>query len=150
MSEIITDLANDILSCPDWNHEEVHSPHTNLIQDPDIQPNDIPFGQALAADVIVPPVKHGVVESYIDDLIPVTLHDKHNSPRVANVVPLAMHILGRPVDANEPISRDDLLCFRKLLGEGQLSEVKIVTGWGIDTRRFIIFLTDEKTITWNK
>ena len=119
MSELITDVANNILSCPEWDHNKIHSPHKQFIQEPEIQNENIHFGQAYAADVIAPPpIKHGVVDSYIDDLIPVVLHDKHNSARAANSVPLSMHIVGHPVHPNEPIPRDDLLCFRKLLGEG--------------------------------
>ena len=148
MSEIITDLANDILSCPDWDPEKIHSPHKHHIQQPELQPEGTEFGQALQADVDVPPLSSGIVESSIDDLIPVTLHQHNNAERAANVVPLAMHIVGRPVSPSEPIPREELLCFRKLRGEGQLSEIKTVTGWGINTRRFIVFLPDDKTKSW--
>ena len=148
MSELITDLANDLLSCPDWDHEKVHSPHKPSIPPPVILPSTSPFSHALPVDVIVPPKKHGLVESYIDDLIPVVLHNKISSVRAANAVPLAMHIIGRPVHPDEPIKREDLLCFRKLAGEGQMSEIKTVTGWGINTRRLVVSLTDDKFSTW--
>ena len=59
-----------------------------------------------------------------------------------------MHTVGRPIHSLEPIPRDDLLCFRKLYGEGKLEEVKVVTGWGIDTRRFIVYLTPDKQAAW--
>ena len=60
-----------------------------------------------------------------------------------------MHTVGRPVHPKEPIPRKDLLCFRKLYGEGSLEEIKTVTGWGIDTRRFLVYLTDDKEQAWS-
>ena len=52
--------------------------------------------------------------------------------------PLAIHILGRPLSEWEPIERDDLLSMLKLKCEGRLEEVKIATGWEINTRLFIV------------
>ena len=72
----------------------------------------------------------------------------NNADRAANAVPLAIHITGRPVHPQEPIQRDDLLCFRKLAGEGSLSELKTVTGWAIDTRKLTVSLTDDKVTAW--
>ena len=149
MSELIADLANDILACPSWNPEEVHSPHKNEIPPAKLLADNIPFAPALPADVSVPPLAHGKVDCYIDDLIPVVLHSDQNTERGANAVPLAMHTVGRPVHPSEPIPRDDLLCFRKLYGEGRLEEIKVVTGWGIDTRRFLIFLPEDKEQAWS-
>ena len=149
MSETITDLANDILACPEWDLASTHSPHKSKIKQPRILPDNIPFATALQADVDVDPLIHGKVDCYIDDLIPVVLHIDNNAEKGANAVPLAMHTVGRPVHKDEPITRDDMLCFRKLYGEGQLDEIKIVTGWGIDSRRFLVFLTDDKEAAWS-
>ena len=74
MSELITDLANDILSCPDWDPETIHSPHKQHIQEPELQPEETHYGQAFAADIDVPPLPYGIVKSYINDLIHVTLY----------------------------------------------------------------------------
>ena len=60
-----------------------------------------------------------------------------------------MHIIGPLVHPNEPIPRDDLLCFRKIYGESQMAEIKKVTGRGIDTRRFLVFLTENKQSAWS-
>ena len=149
MSEMITDLANDILNCPLWDHSITHSPHANKIQSPQFIEGCTPFARALPADVVVPPTHSGKIDSYIDDLIPVVVHRGDNASRGANAVPLAMHTVGRPVHSLEPIPRDDLLCFRKLHGEGRLSEIKTVTGWKINTRLFTVSLTDDKVIAWS-
>ena len=110
---------------------------------------NIPFAQALPANVAVTPLKHGNIDYYIDDLTPVIVHSGDKAVRAANAVPLAMHTVGRPVHPNEPIPWDDLLCFRKISGESQRTEIKIVTGWGIDTRRFLVFLTKDKQKSWS-
>ena len=79
MSELITDLANDILSCPDWDPEKVHIPHKQHIQEPELQLEETHYGQAFAADVDIPPIPNGIVKSYIDDLIPVILYQNNNT-----------------------------------------------------------------------
>ena len=129
MSETITDLANDILACPDWDPEQVHSPHKDNIPQAEILPTNIPFASALPVDVNVQPSTKSKVDCYIDNLVPVVLYTEDNAVRGANAVPLAMHTVGRPVHKQEPIPRDDLLWFHKLYGEGKLEEVKVVTGW---------------------
>ena len=149
LSEIITNLANDILARADWDPSITHSPHHAQIPKPNILDDNIPFAKALPADVSATPLKHGMADCYIDDLIPVILHSGDNAERAAKDVPLAMHIIGCPVHPNEPIPRDNLLCFRKLYGESQLAEIKTVTGWGIDTRRFLVFLTENKQSAWS-
>ena len=61
MSEIITDLANDILASADWDPSKTNSQHHAKIPELDILADNIPFAQALPADVAVNPLKHGKV-----------------------------------------------------------------------------------------
>ena len=91
MSEIITDLANNILASADWDPSRTHSPYRAQIPKPKIFDNNIPFAKALPDNVAVTPLKHGKVNCYINDLIPVILHSGDNTGRAANTVPLAMH-----------------------------------------------------------
>ena len=100
MSEIITDLANDILASADWDPSRTHSPHCPQIPKPNILDNNIPFAKSLPAEVAVTPLKHGKVDCYIDDVIPVIIHSGENAERAANDVPLSMHIIYRPVHPN--------------------------------------------------
>ena len=60
-----------------------------------------------------------------------------------------MHILGQPVAQDEPITREGLLFFRKLSGKGRIEEIKIVTDWEIDARRFTVSLKDNKLTTYH-
>ena len=83
MAEIITDLANDILSCVKWNPKVTHSPHHNIIPEPIHLHEEEPFMPAQPADVVVDPSPHGMVDGYIDDLIPVVLDINDNAARGA-------------------------------------------------------------------
>ena len=103
MSEIITDLANNILASADWDPSRTHIPHRAQIPKPDILAENILFAKALPADVAVTPLKHGKVNCYIDELISVILHSGYNAEQATNAVPLAMHTIGRPVHPNLPI-----------------------------------------------
>ena len=149
MLEIITDLDNNILASADLDPPRTHSPHRAQIPQPNILDNSIPFAKALPADIAVTPLKHGKVDCYIDNLIPFILHLGDNAEQAANAVPLAMHIVGRPVHPNEPITCDDLIYFRKLYGISQMAKIKTVTGWGIDTRRFLVFPNKDKQSAWS-
>ena len=55
--------------------------------------------------------------------------------------------MGRPV-SGETIVRDDLLAITKAIAEGTPSEILIVTGWELDTRRLRICLTENKLLDW--
>ena len=62
MSEIITNLANNILARAYWDLSKTHSPHRAQIPEPDILADNIPFAQDFSADVAVTPLKHGKVD----------------------------------------------------------------------------------------
>ena len=118
MSKIITDLANDILASADWDPSKTHIPHCAQIPEPDFLADNIPFAQALPANVSVNSLIHGKVNCYVDNFIPIVLHSGNNVERSANTIPLNMHTIGRPVHPNEPISWEYHLCFCKLFCEG--------------------------------
>ena len=101
MSEIITDLANNILASADWDPTRTHSPHHAKTPKKNILDENIPFEKVLPADVALTPLKHGKFDCYIDNLIPFILHSGDNAERAANAVPLAMHIISRPVHPNK-------------------------------------------------
>jgi len=112
--------------------------------------DNIPSSPAFSADIHVPPLPQGKVDGYINDLIPVVIHKGDNELRADNDIPLVMHILGHPLHSIEKIKQEDLLSFRKLAAEDQMAESKIVTGWEIDTRRFLVKVTLDKYTTWSK
>ena len=92
----------------------------------------------------------GKADVYIDDTVTVSLDSEENDPEAAAAVPLAIHILGRPLISDEPIAQTDLMCLRKLMAEGRLVEIKNTLGWDIDTRNFCLCLPTHKFKAWHK
>ena len=76
LSEAVTDLGNDLLSCSDWNESDMHSPLASKLKEPTILDDSIPLGLALPSDVVVPPDPWGRIDACVDDLITVGLLDK--------------------------------------------------------------------------
>ena len=152
-SEIVTDLANEISQCREWDPAEVHSPMQPVAPPPRRLGSDVPIrpGKAMAVEIPVDTAgSMGRVDGFIDDLINVFLDTPENCKRQPHVVPLAMHVTSRPHagDSNEPITRRNLLSIPKLLAEGSPDEVQIVLGWRIDTRRMLVALPDDKYHAW--
>ena len=76
------------------------------------------------------------MDGYVDDLITLMVETSNSIiKRARNAIALAIHILFRPQNTNDPIHRDDVLILRKLLAEGRLEEQKVFLGWLIDTRQ---------------
>jgi hypothetical protein len=67
-----------------------------------------------------------------------------HASRGETVIPLVLSLFGRPNDAQESLPRDPLLSVKNFLAEARSSELKIVLGWLIDARRFLISLPQDK------
>ena len=80
-----------------------HSPRHNIIPDPIHLHEDEPLMPAQPADVVVDTSPHGMVDGYIDNLIPVVLDMNDNATMGAQAVSLAMHIVGRPSSNDKPL-----------------------------------------------
>ena len=148
ISEMMTDLANDILHCPDWDPNESHSPMQDDLPTPRPLPDDIPFAKALPTAIRSHPATWGTVDSFIDDFIAVVPDIGDNLHRGSAVVPLVLHLFGRPVHPDEPVPRPNLMSLNKMEAEGAMEEMKIVLGWLLDTRRLMTSLPEEKHTTW--
>ena len=61
---------------------------------------------------------------------------------------LAIHVMCRPLDHNEPLSQEDCLSFSKLMEEGSLSESFTILGWDINTRNLTMALPANKYNRW--
>ena len=92
-SEIVTDLANDLVHCSSWNPAACHSPAQHLVPAPECLPSDVPFGTALPLALEPPPCPEGKMDYFIDDVINAFLDTPENCARSAATVPLAIHIL---------------------------------------------------------
>jgi hypothetical protein len=148
-SEMVTDLSNELLMCEDWCPSDLRSPAQPITPAPKVLPDDVPFGKAEEAAVVVPTTTTSKTDGFIDDLVNVTLDTPRNRERAPHAVPLAMHCTSRPHAGNkEPIMRRSILSIIKLLAEGTHAEIQVVLGWLLDTRRFLISLPDDKFEAW--
>ena len=152
-SEIVTDLANEIAQCENWDHEGLRSPAQMETPKPFRLPAHIPIARGREMAVMVPlPIRGGKVDGFIDDLINVFWDTPENCARQPHVVPLAMHVTNRPHagEDEEPVPRRPILSLPKLMAEGRPEEVQTVLGWNLDTRRLEISLPEDKYKAWTK
>ena len=149
ISETTTDIANFLLSNTNWDATTTHSPHQHLIPPEIILDASNEFKPALPMLLQFPETNKAKADVYIDDLIVIALA---SSPTAilnsSSAVPLAIHIIGRPLLQEEPIKRHNLMCLKKLKAEGQLEETKTVLGWTLNTRSLDISLPSHKFKVW--
>ena len=146
-SNMAVDLAQALIDDETWDPNELNSIHAEKIPEIKRKDADIPFGKAhhLAIDV---PFRECYADGYVDDLITAVLDFFWATNRARHAVPLALDVMYRPVNDDDPISRDNILSHRKLIAEGGLEELKIVLGWLIDTRLFRIYVPEDKATRW--
>ena len=150
-SELVTDLANEIAQCSEWDPEELRSPAQPETPEPVRLPADVPIALGREMAVLVPQSSRGgKVDGFIDDLINVFVDTPENCARQPHVVPLAMHVTSRPHAGagEEPVPRRPILSLPKLIAEGRPEEVQTVLGWTINTRRLEVSLPSDKYYTW--
>ncbi|EJK63975.1 hypothetical protein THAOC_15339, partial [Thalassiosira oceanica] len=153
-SEIVFDLANDLLECDQWEPDKLPSPHAALLPPIERLAEDIPFGIAEEADVGLPDQCMGGVDGYIDDgacAVLDTDETKSMVARAAQAVVMALFLVFRPLAKGlEAIQRPDIASIRKMHAEGGLAEIVIFLGWLIDTRRLLIALPKDKWKVWSE
>ena len=147
-SEIVCDVANDLLADPTWDPSVTHTPYHPLLPSPALIDDESPFATALPLDVTPPHVSDTCCDVYIDDLITVGLYIQASLLRLLSAVAVAIHCIFRPLHVQEQHIRSHVLSLRKLAGEGQLSESKVILGWLINTRTFSISLPPSKLQAW--
>ena len=97
ISESVTDLANLLMNDPDWDPSILHSPIQDQIP-PDAPLDDtIPFTPALPTVVSASIDCRSKTDIYLDDETTVALDDPVVLPRARAAVPLAIHIVSRPL-----------------------------------------------------
>ena len=141
------DLAQALINDETWDPTELNSIHAEQI--PEIKRNDadIPFGQVSHLAIDVPP-RECYADGYVDNLITAVLDFLRATNRARHAVPLALDVINRPVNNDDPIPRDNILSRRKLIAEGGLEEIKTVLGWRIDTHAFRIYVPEDKATRW--
>ena len=149
ISESITDLANLLINDTSWDPEQLCSNIQKEIPSDVYIDESVHFEQALPT-IVSPPVNCcAKADVYIDDTTTISLDDPDTTLRARAAVPLAIHIVGRPIAPNEPIPRMDLISIEKLKAEGRMEELKTDLGWRFDTRRLLVALSDDKYKAWS-
>ena len=149
ISESTTDLANALLQLDDWDPTILASPIQHKVPKVEENLDDAPFTQALPLAVSLDPNDKGKADVYIDDITSVVADIENNAARGEAAVLLAMHLIGRPFDAEDPIKRLDLASITKLIAEARLEETKTLLGWDLNTRTLTISLSFEKYTAWS-
>jgi hypothetical protein len=147
-SELCADLANDLLHCKEWDPSILCSPHSSKLSKPSLLDDSIPFALALPLDIELEPDDDGKVDIFIDDGIAIMPDLHQNRFRAIQSMLLAIHVMCRPLDHNEPLSREDCLSLSKLMEEGSLSESFTILGWDINTRNLTMALPANKYKRW--
>ena len=100
ISEMICDLANELLTCDDWNTEDLHASVQQDIPPRQFLSDDVPFatGRDLIIDIPVDP--RGYIDVNIDDTtgLTVDLTGTNNADRLEASIPLAIETAACPRD----------------------------------------------------
>ena len=149
IAEPITDLANAILECPDWDPLSLHASIQDKVPATEVFDPETPFEQALPLAVNINPSQNPKADIYIDDTTTVTVDINDNCTRAERAVLLAIEIAARKLSDDDPIPQNHIVSMSKLKAEAALEETKILLGWALDTRRLLVSLPDEKFKVWS-
>ena len=145
VSELICDLANDLVRHPGYDPQTDVSPHQDKLPvDPILEDDTVAFASAIPLAVNVPMDSKPKFDCYIDDIFGAML--LRDLKLGAGIVPFVLHLFGRPRNPTDALPRDDLLSLEKFLAETTPSELKIILGWLLDTRRLLISLPKQKFV----
>jgi len=150
-SEILTDLANEI-ACSDYSPDDFACPtvQTKHLEVRVTEEEDADFVEAIMPAFEVPTGSRSCRDCFIDDIIDCKLDTAASSKRLCHIVPMAVHVMGRPHagDDLEPVPRKPILAPEKLEAEGRSAERQVVLGWEIRTRCFTVALPNDKHLAW--
>ena len=149
ISESQMDLVNALLRCDDWDPTELRSTLEDMYPQPERLPEDIPLAKSKTLSVELPQGVLAQGDIFLDDGVIVGIDTPQNVAKMKAAMPLALELFGRRSQKDEPVPRDELIKLIKAIAEGALEELKIVTGWKLDTRRLLINLTDQKFTAWS-
>jgi hypothetical protein len=144
VSEMLTDLANEVPLSPDWDPSPL--PGQNF----DELPDEVPFGQACDMAYDVPVSVTFRCDCFVDDVIQAFLDTPRNRRILPSIVPFVAGIFFRPhAGEAEPVPRRPIFSPEKQAAEGTPAELQVVLGWLLDTRRLLLALPDDKFRAWS-
>ena len=129
----------------DWVDHGQRRVEQKLIPQDKYMDEDVPYASDLPT-IFSPPLDcSSKAYVYIDDTTTIiSIDDPSITSRAQAAVPLEIKIVERPLLANEPIPRQDLIYIEKLQAEGRMEVLKTYLGWHFETCRLIVALSDDK------
>jgi hypothetical protein len=106
-SEMVTNLANEIAICNEWDPATLRSPSQPITPVPKLDNADGSLFATVQTTAVAVPVRSTIkTDGFIDDLILVFLDTPTNRERAPHCVPLAVRTTSRPpAGPTEPVPR---------------------------------------------
>jgi hypothetical protein len=147
ISEVTTDLSNDLVRDPAWDPDLFQSPHQHLLKDSIMYEDDsVPLAQALELAVELPADDNPKADCYIDYIFNAFLETDVECG--SRIIPFILHLFGRSLQEDKSLQCDDILSIKKLLAKATPAECQTILGWIIDTCRLLIQLPENKFLAW--
>ena len=151
-SETMTDVANDLMASPLFREKKpksilIEPRHTRVVEYPKLE---APFAEGLESCYLETNPATSLKEIYIDDGVNVALDKPEDHEVEFQALPIAAQAFSRPHagEDQEPIPRKAIFAGPKVDAEGLPREILQILGWGLDTRRMVMFLPEEKFAVW--
>ena len=140
VSEAANDLGNNLLGDESWDTDDLNSPHQSLLSKEEKQKpaSHIATAYPLAVDITSTKAS---MDGLINDIITITVDDKHWTARANTAALLVIHTLFQPLHPSESLKRDDPLSLRKLVGNGRTSREQEMPRVGHKQSLYEIFST---------
>lgn len=150
ISEMVTDLANELLVDRNWDPKKTHPPFRTTVPEPNRNGRGEGIAPAKEMAYKIPTTCPSRTDDFVDDLINVCIDDEGWLERGGIAPPLAVHVTSRPHEGdNEPVERRPNLSPTKVAAEGTHAEVQVVLGWELDGRALLCTLPIDKYLAWS-
>ena len=126
LSEMITDVTNDLLACKEWDPMSVRSNYAEKIPKPVKLPSDVPFEQSRSLSVNIDDGDICKADVFIDDIITVGVDVGDNLLRLISAPCTAMHAFCHSIEGEVHVPRQEFIAEDKNEAEGAPAEEKIV------------------------
>ena len=150
LSDILTDLINDLFTCKQWDHNKIRSNYIAKIPTAVELDPSIPFAQARDLIVDMPTEDEGKTDCFVDDLISVAVDINDNLDRLRAAPCTILHAVAHSSSNHTHLKRDNLIADDKNDAEGAPEEQKTCLGWLLDTRRLTVSLPTHKFKAWSQ
>jgi hypothetical protein len=151
MSELICNLANELLKCKEWDPLTLQALVQADISTREYLDDKVSFATGRELIVNVPVNPQGYADVYIDDTTGLTINlpGTCNANRLEEAILLAIEVAAWPNDINEPIPWKPMVVQEKLKAEGGLAEMKIILRWHFNFCTLTVTLPKQKHIAWS-